>query len=334
MANFGNQNVDVKSLLNNNQPSYKTKDHPAKTDISGLVAGKLAAEQAEQLAKSTIGKKEDAYFEPSQTGVERAAMMRSLESAYHYSETMSLSLTTKEGDQVDVNFRQLYTSYQSYKEFQAGEQGPTGVRYFESREALEATSFEEHIGFSVQGELSEEELQAIYDVFEKVDALANHFFNGDIEKAFENAVALDVDFSQIDSLSLNLTQTEMKVMQYKQAAMAEYQRAQRESAEAPEQAGMAADNAEEHIAEVGDLPDYLQNWQEAIASLDSFFERANEVVSDMVGEVAAQRFPDQDSRQSWLGRVREFHERLAERLSSQTLETSQPDTEQKTDVDG
>lgn len=311
MANIGND-LDVRSLLNVVPHSYKDRDQPSRPDLSELVASQF---RAQPLAKPAQNQTEDAVFQPSQEGIERAAFMQSVESAYHYSETMSISLTTKEGDRVDVDFRQLYSSYQSYKSLQAEENGPQGVRYFESREALEATAFEEHIGFSVQGDLNDAELQAIHDVFEKVDALANHFFNGDIEQAFQKAVELEVDFSQIGSLSVNMTQTEMKAVQYQQVAMAEYQRAQR--AVEDEQA-----SADEHVAEVGELPTYLQQWQEAITTLEAFFEDAQEAVSSLVGDVAAQKFPEQGSESSWLERVRAFHERLAESFLNQSTEAS------------
>ena len=87
------------------------------------------------------------------------------EASMAYSHTMTLSLETKQGDSVQVDFRQLFAQYQSYQQQQSSESGPQGARLFESREAMEATAFEERFGFAVQGTLNEEETQAIFKVF-------------------------------------------------------------------------------------------------------------------------------------------------------------------------
>lgn len=263
------------------------------------------------------GKKseDEVSFEPS-ARVAEVYRSLSVSQHYQYSETMTLNLTTQEGDKVSIDYRQLYAHYQSRSEFDSVQTSPEGVRFFSSTEELESTQFEEHIGFSVQGHLNEQELQAIYDVFAKVDDLANHFYSGDIEKAFEKAMELDVDMSQIGSLSVNMTQTEFKAVQYQQAAMAEYARTQRES---------AAEEVEhdEHLAQVSELPDYLQKWQVAIERLDVFFEQAEKVVTELTAGFTAQKFPEQDSQHGWFERVNALHEKLAEQVN-QTPETKEP----------
>jgi len=260
-------------------------------------------------------KSEDVVFEPTGKAADFHGI--SVSQQYQYSETMSLKLTTVEGDTVELDFRQLYSQYKSHSEFEHRSQGHEGVRYFSSREALESTAFEEHIGFAVTGDLNEKELQAIYDVFAKVDALANHFFAGDIEQAFQKAVELDVDFSQIGSLNVSMTQTEMKAVQYQQVAMAEYEKTQREVDQ--EQNGIGE---EEHVTQVGDLPVYLQQWQEAIEKLEQFFEHTEGLLTEFVGNMAAQRFPEQDSIEGWHHRVQAFHEKLFEKLDAVNVDAS------------
>ena len=247
-----------------------------------------------------LAKNNDVNFEPT-SQVASAYKALSMESAYQYSETMNLQLTTKEGDKVQVDFRQLYAEYQSYTEFKGAQQVPEGVTYFSSKELLEANTFESHLGFSVEGDLNDEELKAIFDVFAKVDELANSFFGGDIEKAFQKAIELEVDFSQIGSLSLNLTQTEMKAVQYQQLAMAEYSKAQKEAMN---------DEVSNSAGQISQLPEYLQEWQSAIERLDEMFADASEKMNEWVGDVVSQRFPEQDNPSNWQERVKEFHEKL------------------------
>jgi hypothetical protein len=259
-------------------------------------------------------------FLPTEQGRMAVAQMTGVESRYQYSESMSLQLTTREGDTVSIDFRQMYSEYQSYRSEQTAVADPSGVRYFESKEAMESTAFEERFAFSVNGDLNEEELKAIFDVFEQVDKLANSFFDGDIEKALEQAVNLEIDFGQLQSFQLNLTQTESRAVSYQQAALAEYDTVQ----ESHESSG----------GNISDLPPYLSQWQAAIEKLDAQFVESQKVFDELMSDVTAQRFPDQDSRSGWLERVQVFHERLSEYASQQKIdnETVEPlSSEQEVD---
>lgn len=295
-----NQLLDVKENNKNVKPGI---------DVSELVKAKHGADQSSRNVNS-----DDVSYKPSAQSAVAAARMEQFERAYQYSETMSLQLTTKEGDTVSVDFRQLYAQYQSYKETQAGDQGPQGVRYFESKEALEMTAFEEKFAFSVEGDLNEDELKAVFDVFEQVDALSNQFFDGNIEKALQQAMELEIDYGQLSSMKLNLTQTETVATRYQQAALAEYNEVQQQAVE-PE------DVAEEYGVDMNDLPPYLQTWQDAISRLNEQFENAQSIFNELMGDVTAQRFAEQDSQQGWLARVKEFHEQLAEMAKMDKLES-------------
>lgn len=285
-------------------------------NLKDLLQSKLEADSLEK-GFPTDQQNQTDEFTPSPQGVRAAAAMQHYQAAYQYSETMSLQLQTKEGDVVNVNFRQLFAYYESYKEEQAAaEEGPKGVRYFESREALETTQFEEHFAFSVEGDLNENELKAIFDVFEQVDELATSFFNGDIEKAFQQAVEMDVDFAQLQSVDLDLQRTETVATSYQQAAT--YQGVQ--------QAGQPAieDNGESEDVSVADLPTYLQRMQQAVESLDAFFEEARTAVEEFMAAVTSQRDPENQEPSTWLERIRNFHEMLLEKagLDKTTLSPS------------
>ena len=239
---------------------------------------------------------------------------RAMSAAMAYSETLSISMTTQEGDEVSVDFRQLYAQYQSYKEMQQAEQdSETGaVRYFESREAMEANAFEENFAFSVQGDLNEAELTAVFDVFEQVDKLANKFFDGNIEQALQQAQNLNVDFSQLQSLSLKVSQTAAASVSTQQAAA--YGSTQ----------GASGDN----IAQMQALPEYLQRWQEAINRLETLFQDSQQAFDDLMSGALEQRFPEQDSRQGWLERVQSFHEGLLELAQQNRLDAEGEEVEE------
>ncbi|VAW45029.1 hypothetical protein MNBD_GAMMA04-653, partial [hydrothermal vent metagenome] len=289
----------AKSLFNTDGKADKSNEG------SVLGAPDLVRSQLNQSLNQPAVKQDQ--FLPSEQGKMAAARMTQFESMYQYSESMSLQLTTREGDTVSIDFRQLYTEYQAYRHEQSTQSAPSGVRYFESKEAMESTSFEEQFAFSVNGDLNEDELKAIFDVFEQVDKLANRFFNGDIEKALSQAMALEIDFGQLQSFQLNLTQTEAKAASYQQAAVAEYDTVQ--------------EGENNYGVNMSDLPPYLAQWQMAIEKLDTQFSDGQKVFDEMMGDVVAQRFPDQDSRTGWLARVQEFHGRLAEYAASQKVES-------------
>lgn len=302
----------------------KDASNSKNNDLSTLLQAKQAADMQAQTAGKP-SKKDD--VSTSEQGRVMASRSQAFERAYQYSETMSLQLTTKEGDEVTLDFRQMYAEYQSYKEQQQGEQGPQGVRYFESREAMEMTAFEERFAFSVEGDLNEAELAAVFDVFEQVDSLANTFYEGDMEAALQKAMDLDIDYSQLQNMSLNLTQSSVEVTRYKQEAMAQYQQVQNDMEEAEQPAN----------ADVADLPPYLQQWQATIERLDEQFQQARAVMDKLMAQVLEGRFPqieaaeqstqaaDQTAEQTaqpvseqaeprmgWYERVQTFHAQLLE----------------------
>ena len=301
MSNTISQNpMLAKFMMDPGAQSESAK--PTKGGISDLVRAHQAAESAQNSA--TEKSANDAFMQSPQAMM-AATRMQSVESSYQYSETMSLQITTKEGDTVSVDFKQLYAQYQSYNQQQSAESGPSGVRYFESKEALEMTAFEEQFAFSVEGDLNEDELNAIFDVFEQVDKLANNFFDGNIEKALSQAMELKIDYGQLENFKLNLTQTEATAIRYQKAAVTEYTNVQDNT---------AADKAEQYGVNMSDIPKYLQQWQTAIEKLDEQFENAQLVLDELLSGTATQRFPESfpelDERLGWLERVQVFHERL------------------------
>lgn len=67
-------------------------------------------------------------------------------------------------------------------------------------------------GYSVEvdGELSAEETASLKDLFAKVEDIADKFYSGDLQGAFDQALKLDIDDTQLASLSLNMTQVSVR----------------------------------------------------------------------------------------------------------------------------
>lgn len=308
--------ITPNALLNRLFDDGKTDGKKANSsDLGDLI-------QAKQKADSMQLK--DPRFQDSVTTSDQARMtaarMQQVEQAYQYSETMSLQLTTREGDTVSVDFRQLYAEYRSARVEQQAQQGPQGVRYFESRELMEMTAFEESLAFSVDGDLNEDELQAVFKVFEQVDSLANDFYDGNLDVALQKAMELNIDSEQLQGMQLDLTRTTTVSASYKQAAMAQYEALQ-DQAQAISDESQTPDS---YGVSVSDLPPYLQKWQDTVDSLNQQFQDAQDFVDQLMAKVSEQRFPIQEGQPGWLERLRDFHSKLAElSAQNQDLKASQ-----------
>jgi hypothetical protein len=307
-------------------------------DLTGILN---AQQQAGQNAKGIQEKYTTPrdQFSPSAKGMQAAAMSEKYQNAYAYSQTMSLEMTTQEGDKVKVDFRQLYAMYQQYQHQQGqaqsgssnkeGANGPQGVRQFDSTSAMQSRAFEEKFAISVEGNLNKKELKAVIDVFKQVDTLSKNFFNGNIEKAFKKAKDMHIDFGQLKNVSLNIQKTEAKATSYQQAAA--YQNIQQQPNTQPAVSGKEVagekegdKDSDDTQANIANIPQYLQNWQAAIHSLDEQFKNARKNFDQMMSGSLAQRFPDQGPPSSWYDRVKGFHDELAQmaHLNKTTLHPS------------
>ena len=83
------------------------------------------------------------------------------------------------------------------------------VQEAESENLQSAVFFQQQsLSFSVRGELDEEELKAIGQLVNDANSLAEEFFNGDIETAFNQALELGFDEQELAGFALQLTKVE------------------------------------------------------------------------------------------------------------------------------
>ena len=90
------------------------------------------------------------------------------------------------------------------QEFQSGSQQGVQLTSAQSYQFYESSS----LSFSVRGELDEDELRAIGDLVSDASDLADEFFNGDIESAFNQALEIGFDAKELTGFALNLTRQE------------------------------------------------------------------------------------------------------------------------------
>lgn len=131
-----------------------------------------------------------------------------------------LRIRTKDGDEVTIRFE----SVRSFEYNQATLWNATPVSYGNNevpsstnQTSVQQTSLYQYfekdgLSFSVQGELDEDELEAIADLVEKTTDLAETFFSGDMEKALEEALSLGYDKEQLAGFALNLNHKQQSSM--------------------------------------------------------------------------------------------------------------------------
>ncbi|MGL4250550.1 MAG: DUF5610 domain-containing protein [Aeromonas sp.] len=113
----------------------------------------------------------------------------------------TLEIQTKDGDRVVLRFND---SWQTRS--QSGESG--------SQFSLKSS---QSFSFSLEGDLSDEEMDSIGKLVKGIDDLAGSFFSGNFEDLLEKASELKLDDSQLASYSLNLKQS-LKLSQTYQGA--------------------------------------------------------------------------------------------------------------------
>ncbi len=109
-------------------------------------------------------------------------------------ESFELNITTRDGDRLRVSVAQASAAW-SRSEGANSQSGSLQIGGWQ---------------VEVEGELDDEEKAALGKLFSQVQDLSSSFYSGDMAGAFDRAMALDMDSSQLASMSLRLTQTSVR----------------------------------------------------------------------------------------------------------------------------
>ncbi|OLU26183.1 hypothetical protein BVH03_15765 [Pseudomonas sp. PA15(2017)] len=109
-------------------------------------------------------------------------------------ESFELNITTRDGDRLRVSVAQASAAWSRTE----GANSQSG--------SLQIGGWQ----VDVEGELDDQEKAALEKLFSQVQDLSNYFYSGDVAGAFDRAMALDMDSSQLASMSLRLTQTSVR----------------------------------------------------------------------------------------------------------------------------
>lgn len=141
-------------------------------------------------------------FLPPAPAVESASALKA-QAFTARADTFDMNITTREGDRLRISIAQASASMGSV---QASSQSGAGGQ----SQSVRASSSELRIGqwqVELDGELDGGERKALEDLLKQVQGLADTFYSGDVQGTFERALALDMDTTQLASMSLSMTQT-------------------------------------------------------------------------------------------------------------------------------
>lgn len=159
---------------------------------------------------------------------------------------------------------------------------------------------ESSFSFSVKGELDEDELKAIGQLVSDANDLAEEFFNGDIETAFNQALELGFDEQELSSFALQLTKVENTQV------IKAYETVSRFDEDSVDS------NPAKSVKPVADYLDKLLNVLEGsrlqLENSESYENMVNELINNLGSDVAT---PDLISA---INRFNEFNQKLVDNL--------------------
>ena len=166
------------------------------------------------------------------------------------------SVTTADGDVVTLNASSLQALL---SENISSIDGSNSIS-----SSMRSSYSESNLFFSVEGELDADEMKAVNELLLQVNDLAETFFSGDFQAAFDEAMKLGYNAKELVSFSLNLTQTSV------QRATSAYQAQNSESA-----------NSETGL-DIEPLAKYARDLVEAV-KIASMFQYPERLINDLAG---------------------------------------------------
>eukprot|EP01093_Parvamoeba_rugata_P001729 TRINITY_DN121_c0_g1_i6.p1 TRINITY_DN121_c0_g1~~TRINITY_DN121_c0_g1_i6.p1 ORF type:complete len:432 (-),score=119.71 TRINITY_DN121_c0_g1_i6:902-2197(-) len=224
--------------------------------------------------------------------------------------TGSLLIRTKDGDEVTLSF-------ESIKQFSAASQASlyvstgnesdvsgSGSRSIVSQQASAYEYYERSgISFSIKGDIDEDEMTAIADLVEQAQDLADTFYSGDLDKAFEQALNLGFDDKELVGYALQLNRTSQTEMVKAYENIKHYS----EDSEAENQYGNIVSPIAQYLEK---MMSTFENAQNTLGSGDDY----NSLVAGIISEMEDVQIPDLISA---INRFRSFNQTLLDAMPQQ-----------------
>ncbi|KZY72624.1 hypothetical protein A3742_07690 [Oleiphilus sp. HI0071] len=183
----------------------------ARDDIDrvGLLSDDLSdnIDAAEQGINTRIDKLEDT-LKPADEGVLTSLSSTAFTEGRLFERSRAsfqFELKTQEGDRIQISAQELF---QRKAQFSTIETDNASATSFES-----STRYSSAFSISVKGDLNNDEVAALDALLVQVADISDSFFAGGIEDAFNQALSLEFDSSQIAQFSLDLKSSSLSVVE-------------------------------------------------------------------------------------------------------------------------
>lgn len=203
-------------------------------------------------------------------------------------ETFDMQITTRDGDRLQISIASASASWAQSRVAAAGNGGSAVVAASSSSGSIQIGAWQ----VQVEGELDDEERAALEDLFKQVQDISSDFYSGNLSGAFDRAMQLNMDGSQLASMSLQLTQTSVRQATDAYGAVAQ-------------QGGRAASAVNDSLVE------YARGLLEALRTADRVTEDAKGTLQELLegGFSLDERFDE-----GLLAKAGEFNNRLLDGL--------------------
>ncbi|MFW1678576.1 DUF5610 domain-containing protein [Pontibacter sp. JAM-7] len=195
--NRGADQTELKALYQSAQAGFEQGYQEAQDILQGLThlteALKNSLQETYNLTQAALDE-----LNPSlQTG----SHFNAISSAERFAsaQAFSMEIMTRDGDRVTIDFSNNLSQSQILASVNTDS-------YQVEAAGIEITANSQY-HFSVVGNLSSAELASIQALVSEIGLIADDFFNGNLQQAFDQAVNLQMDKSQLMDLNVNMSQS-------------------------------------------------------------------------------------------------------------------------------
>jgi len=201
---FLETNPSPEAIVNFNQQILKGVErgfNDAKEALQAL--GKLDENVLAEISKTIELVKQKLTSENSSNEAEmRVGSIEKLQAMFvsvEESQSTSIQVRTQEGDVITINISRASSASLGFASYDSA-----NLQY----SAIEKQSASQvSLSYVVEGDINEEEKIAIENLLKGIDKVSDKFFDGKVEQAFNKAVDLGFDTSQIAAFSFDLSNT-------------------------------------------------------------------------------------------------------------------------------
>lgn len=260
-------------------------------DGMGVLKGKVAEDidaTYDKIQNGLKGLESDYGAKTPVSGGNTVAVAARSERFQAQAETFDMQVTTRDGDRLSISVARASASWSQSSAAAASNGNGSAASASSSSGSMQIGGWQ----VQVEGELDDEERAALEDLFKQVQDISSDFYSGNLAGAFDRAMQLNMDGSQLASMSLQLTQTSVRQATDAYGAVAQ-------------QGGQAASAVNETLV------DYARGLLDALRTADKVSEDAKGTLEQLLdgGFSLDERFDE-----SLLEKAKELNGRLLDGL--------------------